>query len=202
MLDQDRPADAWSEMREKQQALCDRLTNARKLQIRSVSGTDLTLGIGGRTWISGCGRSNLPDGEVFSGPIHEEVEGTWCSSFPVFFEGQRIAGARFEIKRGRVVRANADSGQDALTSLLDRDEGSAIVGEIGFGTNQRLKRGTGVGLLDEKIAGTAHIGIGASYPATGSTNRSSVHRDFVCDLRSGGTILVDGEPLFLEATVT
>lgn len=201
MLDESDPAQAWKSVAREQDRLCKKLSQARQLRITSPAGTDLTVGVSGRRWISGCGLSNLPDGEVFTGPGTDDVNGTWCSSFPVVFEGRVVVGTKLEISRGRIVRWSADQGEDTLTALLERDAGSSSVGEVGIGTNQRITNGTGISLLDEKIAGTAHVGLGASYPATGLTNASSVHRDFVCDLRSGGRILVDGVPLSLPALI-
>jgi len=198
MLDQDEPSIAWDKVSQSQQALCDRLETAQKLQIRCPRGTNLTVCVSGRKWVNSCGRCNLPDGEVYSSPLAASAHGTWCSSFSAIYEEETIAGVCMEIKNGRVVSWKADTGQAALQRLFDRDEGASVIGEIGIGTNNRLARGTGISLLDEKIAGTVHIGLGASYPATGGTNRSSVHRDFVCDLRDGGSILVDDEPLAFQ----
>jgi aminopeptidase len=76
---------------------------------------------------------------------------------------------------------------------LDTDPGARILGELGIGTNYGIKTGTKSILLDEKIGGTIHLAIGASYPQTGGTNDSAVHWDMICDLRDGGTITVDGE---------
>lgn len=96
---------------------------------------------------------------------------------------------------GRIVAASAESGEEHLLDLLSRDAGARRLGEVGIGTNRCLTVGTGFSLLDEKIAGTCHIGIGASYPETGGINISSVHRDLVIDLRNGGILLMEGRPV-------
>jgi len=93
-----------------------------------------------------------------------------------------------------VVDATAERGEDFLVSLLDTDEGSRRLGELGIGTNFGIDRGTRDVLLDEKIGGTVHMAVGASYPECGGQNESAVHTDLVCDLRGGGRIEVDGEP--------
>jgi aminopeptidase len=92
-----------------------------------------------------------------------------------------------------VVDATAERGEEFLISLLDTDEGSRTLGELGIGTNYGISKGTRSILLDEKIGGTIHLAVGASYPETGGVNDSAVHTDLVCDLRRGGKIEVDGK---------
>jgi aminopeptidase len=104
---------------------------------------------------------------------------------------------RFRFEGGRVVDATADRGEEFLISLLDTDDGARRLGELGIGTNYGIDRGTRDVLLDEKIGGTIHLAVGASYPETGGKNESAVHTDLVCDLRRGGRVEVDGE-LFQE----
>ena len=82
-----------------------------------------------------------------------------------------------------------------MFNLLDTDEGARRLGELGIGTNFGIDRGTRDVLLDEKIGGTVHLAVGASYPESGGQNDSAVHTDMVCDLRQGGRIEVDGELL-------
>jgi aminopeptidase len=77
--------------------------------------------------------------------------------------------------------------------MLDTDKGSRRLGELGIGTNYGISRGTRDVLLDEKIGGTVHLAVGASYPESGGVNESAVHTDMVCDLRQGGRITVDGK---------
>jgi aminopeptidase len=79
--------------------------------------------------------------------------------------------------------------------MLDTDEGARRLGELGIGTNYGIEHGTRSVLLDEKIGGTVHLAVGASYPESGGTNESAVHTDLVCDLRRGGRLEVDGEVL-------
>jgi aminopeptidase len=77
--------------------------------------------------------------------------------------------------------------------MLGMDEGARRLGEFAFGTNRNVQRCTRNILFDEKIGGTIHLALGASYPETGGVNQSSLHWDMVCDLRSGGEVRVDGE---------
>jgi aminopeptidase len=76
--------------------------------------------------------------------------------------------------------------------MLDTDDGARRLGELGIGTNYGIETGTKEILLDEKIGGTVHMAVGASYPESGGVNESAVHWDLVCDLRKGGSIEVDG----------
>ncbi|HUZ28765.1 MAG TPA: aminopeptidase, partial [Solirubrobacteraceae bacterium] len=96
---------------------------------------------------------------------------------------------------GRVVDARAERGQEYLEAALATDDGARRLGELGIGTNPGIDRATGSILLDEKIAGTVHLALGRSYPETGGRNVSALHWDLICDLRQGGRLSVDGEPL-------
>jgi aminopeptidase len=94
-----------------------------------------------------------------------------------------------------VVDASAERGEAFLHEMLDSDGGARRLGELGIGTNYGISTGTREILLDEKIGGTVHMAIGASYPETGGKNESAIHWDLVCDLRSGGSITEDGTEL-------
>jgi aminopeptidase len=139
----------------------------------------------------------MPDGEFFTGPIEDSVEGEVSFHLPAVIAGREVTGVRFRFESGKVVDASAERGEEYLISLLDTDEGSRRLGELGIGTNYGIDRGTRDVLLDEKIGGTVHMAVGASYPESGGTNESAVHTDLVCDLRRGGRLEVDGE-LFQE----
>jgi len=117
-------------------------------------------------------------------------------TFPAIYQGREVAGAELEFKRGRVVKAGAKKGEDFLVKMLDTDEGSRILGEFAIGTNSGIQRFTRNILFDEKIGGTIHMAVGAGYPDTGSTNKSAVHWDLICDTRDGTEILVDGQPFY------
>ncbi len=112
---------------------------------------------------------------------------------PAVVGGREVAGVRLRFEAGKVVDAHAERGEEYLISMLDTDEGARRLGELGIGTNFGIDRGTREVLLDEKIGGTIHLAVGASYPETGGVNESAVHTDLVCDLRQGGRLEVDGE---------
>ena len=141
------------------------------------------------------GSHNMPDGEFFTGPVEDSVEGEVAFSFPATYGGREVSGVKFRFEGGKVVDASAERGEEFLIEMLDTDEGARRLGELGIGTNYGIATGTKEILLDEKIGGTVHMAIGMSYPETGGVNDSAVHWDMVCDLRQGGSITVDGTEL-------
>jgi len=193
-LDHEDPVAAWRALAARQAELVARLTQARTVRIEA-EGTDLTLDVSGRTWINSDGRRNMPSGEVFTGPHESSANGTIHFTVPTGPPGLRVSGVRLQFQDGKVVQARADEGQDYLDATLATDPGARFLGEIGIGTNTGIDRATGKILLDEKMAGTVHLALGRSYPESGGVNESAVHWDLVCDLRQGGRITMDGEPL-------
>lgn len=193
LLHLDDPAAAWRAVSERQQRLADYLQDKREIRFVTPQGTDIRLAVAGRRWINCDGHENFPDGEVFTGPIEDAVEGTICYSFPAVHGGRECDGIRLTFRNGKVVDASASKGEDFLIAMLDQDAGARVLGEIAIGTNYSVKRYTKNTLFDEKIGGTFHAAVGSSYPETGGKNDSGLHWDMVCDLRRGGQIFVDGE---------
>jgi aminopeptidase len=140
----------------------------------------------------------MPDGEFFTGPVEDSVDGEIAFSFPAVYGGREVAGVKFRFEGGRVVDASAQQGEAYLLEMLDTDPGARTLGELGIGTNYGIATGTREILLDEKIGGTIHMAIGKAYPESGGVNDSAVHWDMVCDLRQGGRITVDGEDLQVD----
>jgi aminopeptidase len=193
----DDPAAAWREYAVKVQALADRIAGARTLRVLAED-TDLTVGVGGRTWVASRGERNFPDGEIFTGPVESETYGEVRFSFPAVMGGREVQDVRLRFEDGRVVKAEAGVGQAYLEQMVAMDAGSSILGEFAIGTNYEVTDFTKQILFDEKIGGTCHMALGAGYPNTGSLNRSGLHWDMVCDLRSGGEIHADGEPIYRD----
>jgi aminopeptidase len=188
------PVTAWERQSDQVRRLVEWMQGAGEVRLRAP-GTDLRLGVGGRRFMASVGEHNMPDGELFTGPLEDATEGTVAFSFPASYGGREVAGVRMRYEGGRVVDASADVGEDYLLEMLDTDPGARVIGELGIGTNFGIATATKEILLDEKIGGTVHLAIGASYPETGGVNESAVHWDMVCDLRSGGSITVDGVEL-------
>jgi len=195
-LDRPDPVAAWRELSDRQQGIIERLTPAREIRIEA-DGTDLRLRVDGRTWINSNGRRNMPSGEVFTGPLEDSANGTIRFTIPSSPRGVSVDGVTLTFEQGKVVSATADRGQDYLDAALATDAGARFLGELGIGTNFGIDRATGSILLDEKIGGTVHLALGRSYPETGGTNVSALHWDLICDLRAGGRLTADGEPIAL-----
>ena len=193
LIDCEDPVAAWRELGQRQQELVDLLNTRKTLHIEAANGTDLTMSIEGRKWINCCGTVNFPDGEVFTGPVEDSVNGRIVFSFPAVHMGRECDGIELQFENGRVVKATAQKGEDFLLEMLDQDAGARGVGEIAVGTNFGIKQFTRNTLFDEKIGGTVHLAVGASYPQTGGMNQSGLHWDMVCDLRTGGRVTADGQ---------
>ena len=188
------PVTAWRRHSDLVRRLADWIGGREEVHIRAP-GTDIRLGVAGRTWIPCVGDRNMPDGEFFTGPVEDAVDGEIAFSFPSVYGGREVSGVRLRFEGGRVVDASAERGEEFLHEMLDTDEGARRLGELGIGTNYGITTATREILLDEKIGGSVHMAIGMSYPESGGTNTSAVHWDMVCDLRRGGSITVDGEEL-------
>ena len=139
----------------------------------------------------------MPSGEVFTGPIEDSANGTIRFTVPSSPRGVDVAGVELTFHYGEVVSATAERGQDYLDAALATDPGARFLGELGIGTNSGIDRPTGSTLLDEKMAGTVHLALGRSYLETGGRNSSALHWDLICDLRGGGRLTADGEPVSL-----
>ncbi|HEU0194609.1 MAG TPA: aminopeptidase [Gaiellales bacterium] len=196
-LDADDPIAAWSAFAGRLTDLTSRLEKVRSLRVVAED-TDLTVGVGDRTWIASYGSRNFPDGEVFTGPIEDATSGHVRFSFPAAIGGREVNDVRLRFENGRVVESEARTGQDYLRQMLALDDGASSLGEFAIGTNYAVRRFTKQILFDEKMGGTCHMALGAGYPNSGSRNRSALHWDMVCDLRSGGEIHADGEPIYRD----
>ncbi len=155
--------------------------------------TDLRVVVEGRTWMASDGRHNMPDGEIFTSPVETGTRGEIYFAFPSVFQGQEVENVHLRFEDGRVVHAEASSGQEYLRSLLDTDSGSSVLGEVAFGLNYEIDRFTRDILFDEKIGGTMHVALGGGFDEAGTENKSDLHWDLICDLREEGEVYADGE---------
>jgi aminopeptidase len=195
--DQPDPVKSWRDIHDMQQRLVNWLKGKQQVVARGPN-IDMTLSIEGRTFINSDGRRNMPSGEIFTGPVEDSASGWVTFSYPAIRGGQSVEGVEFEFEAGRVVRARASKNEAYLLSQLDSDAGARYLGEFAIGTNYGIQRFTRSILYDEKIGGTLHMAVGAGYPETGSVNQSSVHWDFICDMRQDSEILVDGELFYRD----
>jgi aminopeptidase len=197
LLDRDDPVAEWEALGKTYARLADWLDERREIRIVG-DGTDLTLGVAGRTWVPCDGQENFPDGEVFTGPVETKVDGVIRFTYPASYAGRRVSGVELEFRGGEVVRAEAAEGETFLREMIALDEGARHVGEFSFGLNEAVHEFTGHTLFDEKIGGTVHLALGASYPESGGQVQSALHWDLVCDLRQGSEVLADGEVVYRD----
>jgi aminopeptidase len=191
LADDGDPLTAWQRASAETKRLAGWIEGHEEVRV-TAPGTDIVLGIAGRKFIPCDGRHNMPDGEFFTGPVEDSVEGEVTFHLPAVIGGREVSGVRLRFEAGKVVDAGAERGEEFLVKLLDTDPGARRLGELGIGTNYGIDRGTREVLLDEKIGGTVHMAVGRSYPESGGENESAVHTDLVCDLRLGGKLEVDG----------
>ena len=196
-LDDPDPVARWQEFGERLDRVAGFLATKRELRV-VADGTDLRLVTEDRTWISSKGRENFPDGEVFTGPVETSVEGEIRFTYPGVFNAREVDDVRLRFEAGEVVEATAARGQEFLREMIAMDEGAKRVGEFAFGLNDGVQMFTRNTLFDEKIGGTIHLALGTAYPETGGLNRSALHWDLVCDLRSGGEVFADGELVYRD----
>jgi aminopeptidase len=195
------PIGYWKKFSARQQQVVDWLRGKHEIRVKGPE-TNLTLRIDDRPFINCDCHENVPDGEVFTGPIEDSMEGTVHFSYPAIFNGHEVTGARLWFEKGRVVRASAEKNEEFLQKTIETDEGAHYVGEFAIGTNEGIQKFTRNILFDEKIGGSFHMALGAGYPETGSKNQSAIHWDMICDLRQDGEVTVDGEVIYRNGKFT
>ncbi len=195
--DMEDPVGYWRRFSAWQQKIVDWLKGREKVHVTGPE-TDLRLSIIDRVFFNSDGHENMPDGEIFTGPVEDSVEGHVHFSYPAVYRGREVNGVRLWFEKGKVVKTTADKGEDFLLKILDTDEGARHIGEFAIGTNEGITQFTRNTLFDEKINGSFHMALGASFPETGAENESAIHWDMVCDLREGGEIWVDDELLYKD----
>lgn len=167
--------------------LHDRLNKTREITLKG-NGTDITLSVEGQTWIPCFGRHNIPDGELFSSPILDSVNGQ-ITYAPSVYQGKPFEWVRLNVKDGVVVDFDS-SNNDSLEEILETDEGSRRFGEFSFGLNPVITTPMYDILFDEKIYGSNHLTLGKDYEVAPNGNHSNIHWDLVC---IGADVYFDGE---------
>ena len=185
LADEPDSVDAWARASEECARLAEWIEGHEEVRV-TAPGTDIRLGIAGRKFIAADGKRNMPDGEFFTAPIEDSVNGEVTFHLPAMVGGREVAGVRLRFEAGKVVDASAERGEEYLISLLDTDEGARRLGELGIGTNYAIDRGTRNVLLDEKIGGTVHMAVGAGYPECGGDNRAPSTRTWSATCAAAG----------------
>jgi aminopeptidase len=194
--DQDAAA-YWKGMKAELSTISDFLKGKDHVELRGPN-LDLSLSIKGRTFLPAEGLANMPDGEVFTGPVEQSINGWVRFTYPAIWRGNVVEAVELKFADGKVIEAHAAKNEKFLKAILETDAGSRYVGEFAFGTNFGIDRFTGQILLDEKIGGTIHLALGSGYPETGSVNKSAIHWDMICDMRSDSEVHVDGVLLYKD----
>jgi len=189
---EDDPVAYWKSLEAKQESAVDFMKGKSQVALHGPN-VDLTLSIKGRSFNNSFGLFNMPDGEIFTGPVEDSVNGWVKFTYPAIYGGVAVEGAELTFSKGRVETAKAGKNDNYLHKMIETDAGSSHLGEFAIGTNTDIDRFTGNILFDEKIGGTFHMALGAGYPETGSKNKSAIHWDMICDLRRDSEILVDGQ---------
>jgi aminopeptidase len=185
----------YGRMMEAMGGLITRMTEADQVQITGP-GTDLRFSMKGIKAIGCGGTHNIPDGEVFSCPVKDSVEGYVTYNADTIYQGTSFSGIKLTFKEGKIVEATASSNEEKLNKILDSDEGARYIGEFAIGFNPMIKEPMLDILFDEKIAGSFHFTPGQAYEEANNGNKSQVHWDMVCIQRpewGGGEIRFDGE---------
>lgn len=201
LLDRPDPVAAWENVRGEQDRITRFLGEKKSLRIKGPD-VDLAISVAGRTWVNAAGEYNFPDGEVFTGPVEDSVNGRVRFTYPGIYGGREVEGVELLFEQGKVTQARATKGEDFLHSMLDIDQGARFLGEFAFGLNYNIQQFTRNILFDEKIGGTLHMALGLGYPETGSKNVSGLHWDLICDLRNGAEVLGDGEVIYRNGRFT
>ena len=156
--------------------------------------TELTMSVEGRVAVASVGKHNMPSGEVFTAPVDDSTNGHIYFDIPLVYFGSLIEDVRLTFENGVVAESSASRNEDMLKKLIETDEGSNKLGELGIGTNRGITTFTRNILFDEKIGDTIHLALGNAYKACNGVNESAIHMDIVKTMKNG-RLLVDGEVL-------
>lgn len=184
----------YAKMDRNMDALKARMERTDKVRIVGP-GTDLSFSIKGLPAIKCSGLRNIPDGECYTAPVRNSVNGVISYNTPSVYQGFTFEKISFEFKDGKIVKATAND-TDRINKVLDTDEGARYIGEFSFGFNPYILKPMKDTLFDEKIAGSFHFTPGQAYTIADNGNRSAIHWDLVCIQRpeyGGGEIYMDGE---------
>lgn len=164
-----------------------RLRVTNKIRLKG-EGTDISFSVKGQNWVPCFGTHNIPDGELFTSPVLDSVNGT-ITYAPSVYQGKPFEFVKLVVENGVVVDFDS-SNNEALKDILDTDEGARRFGEFSFGTNPVISSPMYDILFDEKIFGSNHLTLGNDYEVAPNGNTSNIHWDLVC---IGADVYLDGE---------
>lgn len=184
----------YAKMSRAMDALVERMERTDKVHIVGP-GTDLSFSIKGMKAIKCDGKCNIPDGEIYTAPLRESVNGTLSYNTPSLYNGTTYESIRFTFKDGKIIEATANDTH-RINEVLDTDEGARYIGEFAIGVNPYITEAIKDTLFDEKIAGSFHFTPGNCYDECPNGNKSAIHWDLVCiqtPVYGGGEMTFDGE---------
>lgn len=185
----------YAEMARRQEPLKQQMEQTDRVKIVGP-GTELEFSIRDIPVIPCNGSRNIPDGEVFTAPVRDSMNGHLTYNTPSLYQGTVFDGIRFEFENGKIVNATCSNAPEKLNAILDSDEGARYIGEWSLGCNNHIRQPMLDTLFDEKIGGSFHLTPGNAYDTADNGNRSQVHWDLVCIQTpefGGGEIWFDGE---------
>lgn len=185
----------YDRLQKAEERLAERMDRSERVHVLAP-GTDLTFSKKDLSSVCCYGRRNVPDGEVYTAPVRDSVQGVITYNVPSNYFGQTFRQIRLEFKDGRIVSATCDGDQALLNKILTTDEGASYIGEFSFGVNPRIREPIGNTLFDEKICGSIHFTPGNAYARADNGNRSAIHWDLIQIQRpehGGGEVWMDGE---------
>ena len=185
----------YSKMIPGMKALSEAMMATDEVHIKGP-GTDLHFSIKGLRALPCGGEHNVPDGECFTAPVRNSVNGFIQYNVPTIYQGTSFDGIRLEFKNGKIIKATCAGDSEKLNTILDSDPGARHIGEFAIGFNPHVLHPMRDILFDEKIAGSFHFTPGQAYEEADNGNRSQVHWDLVCIQRAdygGGEIYFDGK---------
>ncbi|WP_315067568.1 aminopeptidase [uncultured Clostridium sp.] len=182
----------YSKMSKAMDSLVELMNKTDKVRL-VAPGTDLTFSIKGIPAIKCDGKANIPDGEVYTAPVKNSINGTLAYNTPSAYNGFTFTDIKFEFKDGKIINATANNSE-RINEVLNTDDGARYVGEFAIGVNPYILHPMKDTLFDEKIAGSIHFTPGASYDEAPNGNSSAIHWDLVLIQRAdygGGEIYFD-----------
>lgn len=168
----------YSKMSKAMDNLVALMEKTDKVHIKGV-GTDLTFSIKGIPVIKCDGKNNIPDGEIFTAPIRDSVNGYLTYNCPAVYQGVTYENIRLEFENGKIVKATAND-TERINKVFDTDEGARYIGEFAIGVNPYITTPMKDTLFDEKIMGSFHFTPGKAYDDASNGNKSAIHWDLVC----------------------
>jgi len=168
----------YPQMSKSMEPLVTLMEQTDKVRIKDPD-TDLTFSIKDIGVVKCDGHRNIPDGEVYTAPVRESINGYIKYNTPSLHDGTVFSGIRFEFKDGKIVKATADNDEDKLNKTLNTDENARYIGEFAIGVNPMIKQPMKDTLFDEKIGGSFHLTPGCCYDEAPNGNRSAIHWDLI-----------------------